>query len=732
MSEIIDGRYAIEKLLAQGGMASVYVAMDQRLERRVALKIIHSGLAHGEHGEQFRRRFHTEATAAARVANNHIVQVYDTGTTSTGLPYLVMEYVEGQDLRHVLETSAPLSVKDTLNILTAVFDGLAAAHSAGITHRDMKPENVLISSRGVVKIGDFGLAKMMSTQTTGTSGLMLATAAYVAPETLESDVVSPTADVYSVGMMAWEMLTGDIPFRSENPMTMVFKHVNQDVPSLTSIDPQFARPVVELVATLTSRSAASRPQNGQAAGELVAQVKRELSSEQLAFRHDPSRLPASSSALSALAGAAPRPQASASAAPAPSLSRFSQYPQRTAVQTPRPEARKPFETLPDLAHSANSAGNAANTQDLQSASYPAHSTTAAASSTSVSSTQPTRVQSRSPRQAQSGSDLRWQTVVSPKTSAQQATRPLPPSAYSSAPTQPTAPTQAMARSAAQPKHTGRKVAITALVVALLAGGGAGGYYAWYQLAGPGSYLRIPAISASCDNLLSTTLANGATSQHLEKAPTSPAKPSNLQGATGQCAVEGSVWSTYSSRLTSAHVKAKVSEVYSDAIGKGKIISTSLQPGTFIKKDQASISLVVSQGPKPVIIPAVAGKLADEAQKELENAHLKVKVSEEFSDTVAQGAVIAVKPGEGQQVAKNSEITMVVSRGPEMAMVPNVIGLSKDDAVRKLEALGFEVKTQKSLIGELLHQVFSQSIPGNTKARLRDTNGKPTVITLTLV
>lgn len=732
MSEIIDGRYAIEKLLAQGGMASVYVAMDQRLERRVALKIIHSGLAHGEHGEQFRRRFHTEATAAARVANNHIVQVYDTGTTSTGLPYLVMEYVEGQDLRHVLETSAPLSVKDTLNILTAVFDGLAAAHSAGITHRDMKPENVLISSRGVVKIGDFGLAKMMSTQTTGTSGLMLATAAYVAPETLESDVVSPTADVYSVGMMAWEMLTGDIPFRSENPMTMVFKHVNQDVPSLTSIDPQFARLVVELVATLTSRSAASRPQNGQAAGKLVEQVKRELSSEQLAFRHDPSRLPASSSALSALAGAAPRPQASASTAPAPSVSRFSQYPQRTAVQTPQPEARKPFETLPDLAHSANSAGSAANTQDLQSASYPAHSTTAAASSTSVSSTQPTRVQSRSPRQAQSGSDLRWQTVVSPKTSAQQATRPLPPSAHSSVPTQPTAPNQAMARSAAKPKHTGRKVAITALVVALLAGGGAGGYYAWYQLAGPGSYLRIPAISASCDNLLSTTLANGATSQHLEKAPTSPAKPSNLQGATGQCAVEGSVWSTYSSRLTSAHVKAKVSEVYSDAIGKGKIISTSLQPGTFIKKDQASISLVVSQGPKPVIIPAVAGKLADEAQKELENAHLKVKVSEEFSDTVAQGAVIAVKPGEGQQVAKNSEITMVVSRGPEMAMVPNVIGLSKDDAVRKLEALGFEVKTQKSLIGELLHQVFSQSIPGNTKARLRDTNGKPTVITLTLV
>lgn len=732
MSEIIDGRYAIEKLLAQGGMASVYVAMDQRLERRVALKIIHSGLAHGEHGEQFRRRFHTEATAAARVANNHIVQVYDTGTTSTGLPYLVMEYVEGQDLRHVLETSAPLSVKDTLNILTAVFDGLAAAHSAGITHRDMKPENVLISSRGVVKIGDFGLAKMMSTQTTGTSGLMLATAAYVAPETLESDVVSPTADVYSVGMMAWEMLTGDIPFRSENPMTMVFKHVNQDVPSLSSIDPQFARPVVELVATLTSRLAASRPQNGQAAGKLVDEVKRELSPEQLAFRHDPSRLPALSSALSALAGAAPRPQASASTAPAPSVSRFSQYPQRTAVQTPQPEARKPFETLPDLAHSANSAGSAANTQDLQSASYPVHSTTGAPSSTSVSSTQPTRVQSRSPRQAQSGSDLRWQTVVSPKASAQQATRPLPPSAHTSTPAQPTAPTQAMARSAAKPKHTGRKVAITALVVALLAGGGAGGYYAWYQFAGPGSYLRIPAISASCDNLLSTTLANGATSQHLEKAPTSPAKPSNLQGATGQCAVEGSVWSAYSSRLTSAHVKAKVSKVYSDAIGKGKIISTSLQPGTFIKKDQASISLVVSQGPQPVIIPAVAGKLADEAQKELENAHLKVKVSEEFSDTVAQGAVIAVKPGEGQQVAKNSEITMVVSRGPEMATVPNVIGLSKDDAVKKLEALGFEVKTQKSLIGELLHQVFSQSIPGNTKARLRDTNGKPTVITLTLV
>lgn len=168
---------------------------------------MHMQLAQGAHREQFVERFHREAKSAAAIANPHIVQVYDTGEFN-GLDYLVMEYVHGVNLRHDMNLQGTFSVREMLRVISETLDGLAAAHRVGVVHRDIKPENILINDRGHVQITDFGLAKAASQATLSTTGMLLGTAAYLAPEMIEDNKATMQGDLYSVGIMAWEMLAG--------------------------------------------------------------------------------------------------------------------------------------------------------------------------------------------------------------------------------------------------------------------------------------------------------------------------------------------------------------------------------------------------------------------------------------------------------------------------------------------------------------------------------------------
>ena len=261
---MIEGRYRVIRKIAEGGMATVYEAEDTRLERRVAIKIMHMQLAQGAHREQFVERFHREAKSAAAIANPHIVQVYDTGEFN-GLDYLVMEYVHGVNLRHDMNLQGTFSVREMLRVISETLDGLAAAHRVGVVHRDIKPENILINDRGHVQITDFGLAKAASQATLSTTGMLLGTAAYLAPEMIEDNKATMQGDLYSVGIMAWEMLAGDVPFTSDNPVTMVFKHVHEDVPSLTSTCPGINQQVADFVSHLTARAVEARPDHSEGA-----------------------------------------------------------------------------------------------------------------------------------------------------------------------------------------------------------------------------------------------------------------------------------------------------------------------------------------------------------------------------------------------------------------------------------------------------------------------------------
>ena len=205
-AQMIEGRYRIVRNIAEGGMATVYEAVDERLGRTVAIKVMHTQLAKGPHREQFVERFRREANSAASIANPHIVQVYDTGEFN-GLDFLVMEYVHGVNLRHEMNAQGTFSVRETLRVVAETLDGLASAHRAGVVHRDIKPHNIMILKDGSVKVADFGIARVSSAQNTLTREA-LGSVHYISPEQAKGAQVDCRADLYSLGVVMYEMLTG--------------------------------------------------------------------------------------------------------------------------------------------------------------------------------------------------------------------------------------------------------------------------------------------------------------------------------------------------------------------------------------------------------------------------------------------------------------------------------------------------------------------------------------------
>ncbi len=264
---IVDGRYEVLSLIARGGMATVYRATDLRLDRIVALKVMHSHLAHDE---AFVSRFQREAKSAARLTHGHVVAVYDQGEAD-GLVYLAMEYVPGRTLRDVLRQYGPLSPEQGLVFLDPVLEALVAAHAAGFVHRDIKPENVLISDDGRVKVADFGLARALETSGHSvTQGMIIGTVAYLSPEQVERGEADGRSDVYAAGILLFEMITGQVPHAGESPLSVAYQHVNNDVPAPSSVRSAIPADVDALVVTATRRDASLRYQN---ASDFLADVR---------------------------------------------------------------------------------------------------------------------------------------------------------------------------------------------------------------------------------------------------------------------------------------------------------------------------------------------------------------------------------------------------------------------------------------------------------------------------
>ena len=221
VGRVLDGRYRVQARIAVGGMATVYRALDTRLDRVLALKVMHPSLAEDE---TFVERFIREAKSAARLGHANVVAVYDQGTDGE-LVYLAMEYVSGCTLRDLLRERGALQPRAALDILEPILAALGAAHRAGLVHRDVKPENVLIGADGAVKVADFGLVRAVDAQTSASTDSLLGTVSYLAPEQIEEGAADQRSDLYACGVLLFEMLTGAKPHAGSTPAQVLYQHL---------------------------------------------------------------------------------------------------------------------------------------------------------------------------------------------------------------------------------------------------------------------------------------------------------------------------------------------------------------------------------------------------------------------------------------------------------------------------------------------------------------------------
>jgi len=275
--ELIDGRYQLIRQMATGGMASIYEALDTRLDRKVAVKIMHSHLAQDE---QFVERFIREAKAAAALSHPNIVAVQDQGWNQNGTPavFLVMEMIEGHTLRDYLNEQGKLAISDGIKFLLPVLSALAAAHKIGIVHRDVKPENILISKEGRIKIADFGLAKgpLLGGTMTAESSVILGSVSYLSPEQVQRGVADSRSDVYSIGITAFEMFTGGKPFEGDAPIQIAYMHVNNRVPRISSLVTNVPALLDDLIYRATSANPDDRPRDAAVFHEELSALNRAL------------------------------------------------------------------------------------------------------------------------------------------------------------------------------------------------------------------------------------------------------------------------------------------------------------------------------------------------------------------------------------------------------------------------------------------------------------------------
>ncbi|MGO4249019.1 Stk1 family PASTA domain-containing Ser/Thr kinase [Paenarthrobacter sp. RAF54_2] len=669
----VDGRYNVRSRLARGGMSTVYLATDQRLERDVALKVLHPHLANDE---TFLERLSREAKAAASLSHPHVVSVLDQGEDGH-IAYLVMEYVKGHTLRDVINQQGALPPRLALALIDPVIEGLAAAHGSGLIHRDIKPENVLIADDGRIKVGDFGLARAV-TATTST-GALIGTVAYLAPELVLGKPADARSDVYSAGIMLYEMLTGKQPYAGESPIQVAYQHVNAVVGRPSEAAPGLAEDLDELVQWCTAVDAENRPVDGSALLSELRHIRTTLSDEQLDHRQ-PSSRPLSPAAAAGAAGSAGRASGAA---------RQGATPQENPTEALATTA-SPTEFIP---HQSN----------------------------------PTTVMAGSARQPRNGLALPG-VDDDPRQPSKREQKKLERQQAKD-----------QARAAATPMrplregNPRRRAVIWTVVIVILAllAGSAG----WFFGMGPGSPGTVPDVKnktvAEAQQLLRTAgfqsepkdvfdddvqagLAvgtepkSGEVVRKFQTIALFVSKGAQLFALPG---LTGGTLDDAKTALNAAQMTlGNVTEAFDEKIPAGIVISQDPAPGKEVRHG-TPVSFVVSKGPQPIPVPDVRGLPQDAAVKAIQDAGLKAAVAPETVNdkSVPKGAVVAQSPGNGTLV-RGETVTLTLSKGPKMVKLPNYVGQQAKKAVEELGKLGFEVKIT-DVLGGFLGIVRDQSPAG---------------------
>ncbi|MDR6688124.1 serine/threonine-protein kinase [Arthrobacter sp. 1088] len=683
----VDGRYHVRSRLARGGMSTVYLATDQRLERDVALKVLHPHLANDE---TFLARLSREAKAAASLSHPHVVSVLDQGEDGH-IAYLVMEYVKGHTLRDVINQQGALPPRLALALIDPVIEGLAAAHGSGLIHRDIKPENVLIAEDGRIKVGDFGLARAV-TATTST-GALIGTVAYLAPELVLGKPADARSDVYSAGIMLYEMLTGKQPYAGESPIQVAYQHVNAVVGRPSEAAPGLAEDLDELVQWCTAVDAENRPVDGSALLSELRHIRTTLSDEQLDHRQ-PSSRPLSPAAA---AGAVGSVGAAASAGPG-------------SGATPQ---ENPTEALATTASPTEFIPHQSNPTTVMAARQP-HNAGLALPGANDDPRQPGKREQKKLERQQAKDQAR---------AAATPVRPL------------------------REGNPRRRAAIWTVVIVILAllAGSAG----WFFGMGPGSPGTVPDVKnktvAEAQQLLRTAgfqsepqdvfdddvqagLAvgtepkSGEVVRKFQPIALFVSKGAQLFALPG---LTGGTLDQAKTALNAAQMTlGNVTEAFDEKIPAGIVISQDPAPGKEVRHG-TPVSFVVSKGPQPIPVPDVRGLQQDAAVKAIQDAGLKAVIAPETVNdkTVPKGAVVAQTPGNGTLV-RGESVTLTVSKGPKLVRVPSFIGKQAKDAQKDLEKLGFDVKIN-AILGGFFGTVRDQN-PVDTEVP------EGSVVTLTVV
>ncbi|MBO0894977.1 Stk1 family PASTA domain-containing Ser/Thr kinase [Arthrobacter sunyaminii] len=703
---VVDDRYRVLSRIARGGMSTVYLATDLRLDRNVALKVLYPHLA-ADRG--FLDRFEREAKSAARLSHPHVVGVLDQGFAEN-LAYLVMEYVPGKTLRELLETRTRLSPRLALALLDAVVDGLAAAHDAGLIHRDVKPENVLLADNGSIKIADFGLARAVSTSTN--TGTLVGTVAYLAPELVTGTGADERSDVYSAGIMLYEMLTGVQPFTGTVPIQVAFQHVHSTVPAPSESCPGLAADLDELVQWCTAPDPDNRPVNGRALLGELRHIRTSLSDAQLDFQcPDPD--PRISADHDRATGQIPSGSG---------VSGVSDPDATTAL--PRPPAGA-TEIVSPSAQASGGAGayptEVISRSGNQTTVFPAGSRGDSGPDGRGGTDEYEPEDDGSPQRAAAGSraerrQARREFKASQRQSSRDAHRPE------------------VSLRRGRPRRRGALLVV--LAVLLIA---AAVFTGWFFGRGPGAVVAVPDVAnvsrEAAGALLSGEGLKYSTSEIHDEIvaaglavgtdPDAPAEVRRYQPVTlliskgpelfdvpnvVQRTLEAATKNITDAGLT----VGAVTEEHSESVDAGKVISQFPAPDTQLRRDTA-VNVVVSLGPAPVEVPSVVGKTEDEAIQLLEDAGLTAEVLPDRvnSRDIPDGSVAVQAPASGL-VDRGSAVTLTVSKGPVMVPVPNVVRQSPDTARAQLEDLGFQVQISE-LLGGLLGIVQSQDPSGGSMA-----------------
>lgn len=593
LGKTLDGRYRLDHLLALGGMSRIYRSMDRRLHRAVVVKILNDNFA----SEQtVRERFESEAVIAANINHPNVVSIRDHNI-SDNLVYLVMEYIRGRNLDQVIADRGRFTPRQMLSILEPICRGLSAAHSEGIIHRDMKPANVLLSDTGEVKVTDFGLARAASAHTQ--SATLLATLSHVSPELVSGAPADSRSDIYALGIMIYQMLTGRLPYAETNAAALMKHHLDSPMPVPSHSVPGLADDLDELVQWCTEKDPEKRPQDASLLLEEVLQIRSTLTEEQLDFDAD---------TLGGIADLTPQS--------------FTQMP--TTLQQRLDAMQREREDEREQQWLQRNKEQAETDFQVQEADSEQTTVIATPDATEVLDLREAQATLAQPRTAGLGPNAGAEATSvyargessddldltdegdEPQLSVRGQKR-----AEKNAAKQWRKEAQIPTHRLRKPRTATQKFVITlmwVLVVALVATAG------WFFGRGPGTIIRIPSLA-------------------------------------------GMLQAQAITQMDDQGVPVRVNTAYNDEIAIGRVVDSLPGPGENIMRFQG-ISLIVSQGPELFEVPNVVESSLEQATKTLAEAGFKnVNSSQEYSATVKSGAVISMSPQASEKLPLRNSISL---------------------------------------------------------------------------